>query len=80
MSNNNELSLTKKKNDNKLPTFNSSLTKDMNIAVYSTIFLAVLVTLSLAGRIMRKKNGNDIIPPLQEASPTEDACVFRDPL
>lgn len=46
----------------------------MNIAVYSTIFLAVLVTLSLAGRIMRKKNGNDIIPPLQEASPTEDAA------
>lgn len=46
----------------------------MNIAVYSTIFLAALVTLSLAGRIMRKKNGNDIIPPQLEASPTEDAA------
>ena len=34
----------------------------MNIAVYSTIFLVVLVALSLAGRVMRKKNGNDIVP------------------
>ena len=43
----------------------------MNIAVYSTIFLVVLVALSLAGRVMRKKNGNDIVPPPQEAYPAE---------
>ena len=41
----------------------------MNIAVYSAIFLVALVTLSLAGRIMRKKNGNDIVPSQQEISP-----------
>ena len=40
----------------------------MNIAVYSAIFLVVLVTLSLAGRIMRKKNGNDILPSQQEGA------------
>ena len=43
--------------------------KYMNIAVYSAIFLVALVTLSLAGRIMRKKNGNDIVPSQQEVSP-----------
>ena len=43
----------------------------MNIAVYSAIFLVVLVTLSLAGRFMRKKNGNDILPSQQESSPAE---------
>ena len=32
----------------------------MNIAVYATIFLTILVTLSLVGRIFRKKNGDDI--------------------
>ena len=43
----------------------------MNIAVYSTIFLVVLVTLSLAGRIVRKKNGEDAVPPITEPTPTE---------
>ena len=47
----------------------------MNIAVYSAIFLVVLVTLSLAGRVMRKKNGNDILPSQQESSPAEAAAV-----
>lgn len=41
----------------------------MNIAVYSAIFLVVLVTLSLVGRVVRKKNGNDIVPSQQEAFP-----------
>lgn len=41
----------------------------MNIAVYSAIFLVVLVALSLAGRIMRKKNGNDIVPSSREEAP-----------
>ena len=35
----------------------------MNIAVYSTIFLAALVGLSLVGRIFRKKSGDEIVPP-----------------
>ena len=43
----------------------------MNIAVYSAIFLAVLVTLSLAGRIMRKKNGEDTVSSQQEPLPAE---------
>ena len=43
----------------------------MNIAVYSAIFLAVLVTLSLAGRIMRKKNGEDTVSSQQEPLPVE---------
>ena len=38
----------------------------MNIAVYSAIFLAVLVGLSLVGRIFRKKSGDDILPPSTE--------------
>lgn len=37
----------------------------MNIAIYSAIFLTTLVVLSLAGRIIRKKNGNDMLPPQQ---------------
>ena len=43
----------------------------MNIAVYSAIFLVVLVTLSLAGRIMRKKNGEDTVSSQQEPLPAE---------
>ena len=43
----------------------------MNIAVYSAIFLAVLVTLSLAGRIMRKKNGEDTVSSQQGPLPAE---------
>ena len=35
----------------------------MNIAVYSAIFLAALVTLSLVGRLVRRKNGEDLPPP-----------------
>ena len=38
----------------------------MNIAVYSAIFLAVLVGLSLVGRIFRKKSGDDILSPSTE--------------
>lgn len=39
----------------------------MNIAVYSAIFLATLVALSLVGRLVRKQNGEDIVPSQQEA-------------
>ena len=35
----------------------------MNIAVYSAIFLAALVALSLVGRIIRRKNGDDMVSP-----------------
>ena len=38
----------------------------MNIAVYSAIFLAALVALSLVGRIIRRKSGDDIIKPSPE--------------
>ena len=38
----------------------------MNIAVYSAIFLAVLVALSLVGRIIRRKSGDDMIKPSPE--------------
>ena len=41
----------------------------MNIAIYSVIFLTVLVTLSLAGRIIRKKNGEDTVSPSTEVEP-----------
>ena len=43
----------------------------MNIAVYSTIFLAALVGLSLVGRIFRKKSGDDNLRPLPPPSPKE---------
>ena len=49
----------------------------MNIAIYSTIFLVVLVVLSLAGRIMRKKNGNDIIPSQQESQSSESLSIEK---
>ena len=39
----------------------------MNIAVYSVIFLAALVVLSLVGRIIRRKNGDDAVAPQREA-------------
>ena len=42
----------------------------MNIAVYSAIFLAALVALSLVGRVIRKKNGEDAVPSQQESVPT----------
>ena len=40
----------------------------MNIAVYSTIFLVALVVLSLVGRIIRKKNGDESVPVQQESA------------
>ena len=60
----------------KFITHNSQL-KDMNIALYSTIFLVALVVLSLAGRIMRKKNGNDIIPSQQESQSSESLSIEK---
>ena len=44
----------------------------MNIAVYSAIFLAALVGLSLIGRLIRKKNGDETLPPTKE---TEEVAV-----
>ena len=60
----------------KFITHNSQL-KDMNIAIYSTIFLVALVVLSLAGRIMRKKNGNDIVPSQQESQSSESLSIEK---
>ena len=40
----------------------------MNIAIYSTIFLVALVVLSLVGRIIRKKNGDESVPVQQESA------------
>ena len=45
----------------------------MNIAVYSAIFLAALVVLSLAGRVIRKKNGEDAVPSQQETPPSKSS-------
>ena len=45
----------------------------MNIAVYSAIFLVALVALSLVGRMVRKQNGEDIIPSQQEAETSKNA-------
>ena len=57
----------------------------MNIAVYSAIFLVVLVALSLIGRIIRRKNGDDSVPsdsvpekPVVIASPEPEAPVEDD--
>ena len=55
----------------------------MNIAIYSAAFLGALVGLSLVGRLIRKKNGEDSLPPAADvptstpiapepAAPTED--------
>ena len=41
----------------------------MNLAVYSAIFLAILVGLSLVGRIIRKENGEESLPPTTEETP-----------
>lgn len=38
----------------------------MDIAVYSAIFLAALVALSLVGRIIRRKSGDDMVKPSPE--------------
>ena len=57
----------------------------MNIAVYSAIFLAVLVGLSLIGRIIRKKSGDEVIHPTSSeentisiAQPEPEASVDDD--
>lgn len=46
----------------------------MNIAIYSTIFLAALVTLSLVGRLIRKKNGDDSVPTTTETTTAQPAA------
>ena len=46
----------------------------MNIAVYSAAFLGALVGLSLIGRLVRKKNGEDLLPPTTE-TPTPVAAT-----
>ena len=52
----------------------------MNIAVYSAIFLATLVALSLAGRIIRRKNGDDSVPSQDmKASPTPVVIASPEP-
>ena len=48
----------------------------MNIAVYSAIFLVALVALSLAGRIIRRKNGDDNVPT---QSPSAEPIVIASP-
>ena len=60
-------------------------TQSMNIAVYSAIFLAALVGLSLIGQFFRKKNGNDALPttteteqPVTIASPEPEADADDD--
>ena len=45
----------------------------MNIAIYSTIFLVALVTLSLVGRLIRKKNGDDSVPTTVETTTAQPA-------
>lgn len=57
----------------------------MSIAIYSAIFLAALVGLSLVGQIFRKKNGDAAIPPTAEAgevvttvSPESEAATDDD--
>ena len=50
----------------------------MNIAVYSAAFLGALVGLSLIGRLVRKKNGEELVSPKQETaqpSPTLSASL-----
>ena len=46
----------------------------MNIAVYSAIFLAALVALSLVGRLIRKKNGDDSVPTTVETTTAQPAA------
>lgn len=50
----------------------------MNIAIYSVIFLTVLVTLSLAGRIIRKKNGEETVSPSTEVEPNVAARATQE--
>ena len=46
----------------------------MNIAVYSALFLAALVALSLVGRLIRKKNGDDSVPTTTETTTAQPAA------
>lgn len=48
----------------------------MNIAIYSAIFLAALVGLSLVGRFFKQQNGDNAIPPTTEA---EEAVSIASP-
>ena len=57
----------------------------MPIAIYSAIFLATLVALSLVGRIIRRKNGDDSVPsdivpeePVVIAPPEPEATADDD--
>lgn len=48
----------------------------MNIAVYSAAFLGALVGLSFVGRLIRKKNGEDSLPPTAD-TPTPEPTVLE---
>ena len=57
----------------------------MNIAIYSAIFLAALVGLSLIGQLIRRKNGDTPLPSSQKveeavsiASPEPEAATADD--
>lgn len=57
----------------------------MNIAIYSAIFLAALVGLSLIGQLIRRKNGDTPLPsspkaeePVSIASPESEAAADDD--
>lgn len=57
----------------------------MNIAIYSAIFLAALVGLSLIGQLIRRKNGDTPLPsspkveePVSIASPEPEAAADDD--
>ncbi|MBQ3238150.1 MAG: phospholipase [Bacteroidaceae bacterium] len=57
----------------------------MNIAIYSAIFLAALVGLSLIGQLIRRKNGDTPLPsspkveePVSIASPDPEAAADDD--
>lgn len=48
----------------------------MNIAIYSAIFLVALVALSLVGRVVRRKNGDNLIPMQDKV---EESVVVTSP-
>ena len=49
----------------------------MNIAIYSAIFLAALVALSIVGRMVRKQNGEDTVP--SQLSSTQQTQESQEP-
>ena len=51
----------------------------MNIAIYSAIFLTVLVMLSLVGRMVRKQNGEDMVAPQRKETPESPAVETSTP-